>query len=445
MVLTANPFVHQTVMSSTGIRPVTSVPGTKPLMDLVEHFPISPVPSTGMTLVAGVPCAGSNDDAIARQIKTLTAENLILRRKAEDNLSTVLLEGKSFASPKPVVSNPHTLGRIYLLMLFRMTPVWNSNTFLLPWKEVSSLSPPLLLLVSVGLKKWQSSLVGHFLGRKVPFFTVQSTVFRIWDKFGITDVLSKEDGFYFFLVNKDDTYKRILDSGPWHIGGRLMVLKKLEPQMSFVKDHLMKIPIWVQFFNVPLEYWTAAGLSYVASAIGRPLYADSMIAKCKRLNNARVCVEIEVGVTLPLSFDLSFDNGKEVEIKVKYPWKLLQCLECLVFGHREAGCPKNHYAQVHTSTTNQVWAEKAGKSKEVGVGVFVAPASPSKVLRPQKGVQVSGSPHNIFAALEFIDLESDSTLGFLEPNGLVDAINISRTSRDDFLHVQTSTCGCFLF
>ncbi|KAF7140158.1 hypothetical protein RHSIM_Rhsim06G0120300 [Rhododendron simsii] len=168
--------------------------------------------------------------------------------------------------------------------------------------------------------------------------------------------------------------------------------------MSFVKDQLVKIPIWVQFFNVPLEYWTAAGLSYVASAIGRPLYADSVTAKCKRLNYARVCVEIEVGATLPFSFDLRFDNGKEVEIKVKYRWKPLQCLECLVFGHSEAGCPKNHHAQVHTSN------------------------------------QVSGS--NRFAALESIDLKTDAALGFVEPIGVVDAVNISGTSRDVFLHVQ---------
>ncbi|KAG5554547.1 hypothetical protein RHGRI_012188 [Rhododendron griersonianum] len=433
-------------------------------MDLVEHSPVSLVPSTEMTLVSSAPCAGSNghvdlqkeysnlrfdesDDAIARQIKTLTAENLILCRKAEDNLTTVLFECKSFASPKPVASNPPTPWKTLLVdaisddtcvELLYFPPSMEGG------KLVVTPPPP---VGECGVKKWQSSLVGHFLGRKVPFFTVQSTVFRIWDKFGITDVLSNEDGFYFFLFNKDDTYKRILDSGPWHIGGRLMVLKKWEPQMSFVEDQLVKIPIWVQFFNVPLEYWTTAGLSYVASAIGRPLYADSVTTKCKRLNNVRVCVEIEVVATLPLSFDLSFDNGKEVEIKVKHPWKLLQCLECLVFGHSEAGCPKNHHAQVHTSSTNQVWAEKAGKSKEVGVGVSVAPASPSKVLRPQKGVQVFGSPHNRFAALESIDLEPDSTLGFVEPIGLVDAINISGTSRDDFLHVQTSasTWGCFLF
>ncbi|KAF7143115.1 hypothetical protein RHSIM_Rhsim05G0103400 [Rhododendron simsii] len=433
---------------------VPSVPGTKPLMDLVEHSPASLVPLTGTALVSGAPCVGSNghvssdrnvafellsvdlqkeyshlcfeesDDVVARQIKTLTAENLILRRKAEDNLSTVL--------PKPVASNPLTPWKNLLVDAVSDDTCVERQYFppsMEGGKLVVTPPPP---VGECGVKKWQSGLVGYFLDRKVSFLTVQSTVFRIWDKFGITDVLSNDDGFYFFLFNKDDAYKRILDSGPWHIGGRLVVLKKWEPQMSFVKDQLVKIPIWVQFFNVPLEYWTAAGLSYVASAIGRPLYADSVTAKCKRLNYARVCVEIEVGATLPLSFDLRFDNGKEVEIKVKYPWKPLQCLECLVFGHSEAGCLENHHAQVHTS--NQVWVAKAGKSTEVGISAAPAAASPSKVLRPQKDVQVSGS--NRFAALESIDLETDAAFGFVGPIGVVEAVNISGTSRDVFLHVQ---------
>lgn len=264
--LTANPLVHQIVMSSTGIRFVTSVPGTKPLMDLVEHSPLSLVPSTGMTLVSDAPCAGSNgpvsfdrnvvfellsvdlqkeyshlrfeesDDAIARQIKTLTAENLILRRKVEDNLSTVLLEGKSFASPKPVASNPPTPWKNLLVDAVSDDTCVELQYFPPSMEEGKLVVTPPPPVGECGVKKWQSSLVGHFLGRKMPFFTVQFNVFRIWDKFGITDVLSNEDGFYFFLFNKDDRYKRILDSGPWHIGGRLMVLKKWEPQMSFVKD-----------------------------------------------------------------------------------------------------------------------------------------------------------------------------------------------------------------
>lgn len=69
--------------------------------------------------------------------------------------------------------------------------------------------------------------------------------------------------------------------------------------MSFEKEQLSKIPIWVQFSNVPLEFWNEEGLSYIASAVGVPLCADAAIESGKRLSYARICVEISVVNVLP--------------------------------------------------------------------------------------------------------------------------------------------------
>ncbi|XP_058216871.1 uncharacterized protein LOC131327750 [Rhododendron vialii] len=333
--------------------------------------------------------------------------------------SHMILEGKS-PDPISISSSP-----------WKNLLVNESNTdgvlelqFFPPSEEGGKLivTPP-PAIGELGAKKWQSSLVGYFLDRKVNYMTVKSIVCKIWEKFGVTDVLSNEDDFYFFLFNNDDAYKRILDSGPWHIGGHLMILKKWEPQMCLVKDQLNRIPIWVQFYNIPLEYWTAPGLSYVASAIGRPLYADSMTEKCKRLSYARVCVEIEVGAFLPSSFWLRLDNGKEVEIKAKYPWKPLQCLDCKVFGHNGIGCPKNAQPEVTYQASpqvpQQVWMPRKGKV----VATVGCPNSGPKVLL-QNGGQL-GSPSNRFAALENFDLTSDVNLGFVEPIEVVNVISAS--------------------
>ena len=58
--------------------------------------------------------------------------------------------------------------------------------------------------------------------------------------------------------------------------------------MSLEKDELIKIPIWVQFFNIPLEYWSEQGLGDIASAIGRPICVDSMTESCKTLSYANI-------------------------------------------------------------------------------------------------------------------------------------------------------------
>ncbi|KAF7154821.1 hypothetical protein RHSIM_Rhsim01G0009400 [Rhododendron simsii] len=99
-------------------------------------------------------------------------------------------------------------------------------------------------------------------------------------------------------------FRNVIEAGPWHFGGRLLVLKQWHPHICLKKELVSKIPIWVQLYNVPLELWTAPGLSYVASAIGRPLYADCMTETCKRLNYAKVCVEVDVDSELLDSFDV---------------------------------------------------------------------------------------------------------------------------------------------
>ncbi|KAF7123196.1 hypothetical protein RHSIM_Rhsim12G0177600 [Rhododendron simsii] len=355
---------------------------------------------------------GRADDSVARQIKALTAKILVLRQKAEANLSSLLIEGKSqdpISLPSPMdISSPWK----NLLVNKGNTAGVLELQFFPPSEEGGKLlvtAPP--AVGELGAKKWQSSLMSYFLDRKAPYMTVKSIACRIWEKFDITDVLSNEDGFYLFLFNNDDAYKRILDSGPWHIGGRLMILKKWEPQMCLVKDQLVRIPIWVQLYNIPHEYWTAPGLSYVASAIGRPLYADSMTEKCRRLSYAGVCVEIEVGAYLPSSFCLRLANGNDVEITAKYPWKPLQCLDCKVFGHNGAGCPKNAQPVVAPWAPPQVPQHvrmpKPSKGKVVAA---VAGTTKGPKVHLQQDNGKLGSPSNKFAVLENFDLASNADL-----------------------------------
>lgn len=188
-------------------------------------------------------------------------------------------------------------------------------------------------VVSLGNEKWKDCVVGHFIDRNMAFKSVRFIAERIWAKFGLVDVLSNDEGFFFFQFDKVGAFREVIEAGPWHFGGKLMVLKQWQPHMSLVKEQVNRIPIWAQLYNVPLDLWTTTGLSYVASALGKPLYADRMTESCKRLNYAKICVEVDVNSELPNSFDVLAD-GDKFSIKVWYPSKPLKCGKCKVFGHR---------------------------------------------------------------------------------------------------------------
>ncbi|KAJ0010334.1 hypothetical protein Pint_33495 [Pistacia integerrima] len=74
-----------------------------------------------------------------------------------------------------------------------------------------------------------------------------------------------------------------------------MVLNKESPRF---------IPMWIELYDVPLEYWSWEGLSYLASVVGKPLGMDRLIEETCRhgighIAFARVLVEVEADRKLP--------------------------------------------------------------------------------------------------------------------------------------------------
>lgn len=112
-------------------------------------------------------------------------------------------------------------------------------------------------VVEVGAAHWKNCIVGYFVDKTLPFFAVKSMALKMWSKFGLQDVMSNGKGFLFFKFDVAGAYRQILENGPWHFGGRLVVLQQWYPQMELAKVGLTKVPLWVQIYNVPLEYWTA--------------------------------------------------------------------------------------------------------------------------------------------------------------------------------------------
>lgn len=46
---------------------------------------------------------------------------------------------------------------------------------------------------------WKSTLVGHFVGHKLPYPVVNSIAKKIWGSYGLSEVLSSDNGFYLSL------------------------------------------------------------------------------------------------------------------------------------------------------------------------------------------------------------------------------------------------------
>ena len=59
--------------------------------------------------------------------------------------------------------------------------------------------------------------------------------------------------------------------------------------MDLFQESHSFLPLWVKIFNIPLEGWNENDISFVARALGRPIYANPMTQDRSWLGFACVC------------------------------------------------------------------------------------------------------------------------------------------------------------
>lgn len=174
-------------------------------------------------------------------------------------------------------------------------------------------------------------LVGHFLDGNMPLPLLTATARAVWKDFGKFSI-KQLGSCYLFEFEDEESKMGVLEGGPYFFSRRYLVLKEWKRMLVPSKNHPTTIPVWVKLHRLPLEFWTHVGFSMIASAIGKPIHIDEATANKRRLDFARVCVEINAGDELPTDITISVKD-ESVMIGVEYQWLPSRCEKCKVFGH----------------------------------------------------------------------------------------------------------------
>jgi len=227
-------------------------------------------------------------------------------------------------------------------------------------------------VISEGAREWDTTLVGYFLGRRLPYSLVSNSAHRMWDKFGLYEILATDSGYFFFKFNSKAQSEAIIEGGPWHFAGQPIIMKCWTPGLTLSKDSRSTIPVWVNFFYLPMELWGPEGLNRVASAIGKPLQVDRMTATKRRISYARVCIDMSAENEPIEELTVQFNNPKTgnreaVNVKVQYQWTPTRCAKCKSFGHnceKKTQVPTPKSMEMKKGSSNNVWTVRR-KGKEV--------------------------------------------------------------------------------
>ncbi|GJW27094.1 RNA-directed DNA polymerase, eukaryota, reverse transcriptase zinc-binding domain protein [Tanacetum coccineum] len=149
-------------------------------------------------------------------------------------------------------------------------------------------------ILQEGIKKWQLTLCGHFVGYRMSYAELR-----------------------------------------WNTN---VIMDKKEPKT---------LPLWVKLYSVPIEAWTVNGISAIASSLGKPLIIDKTTTRMRnegrgRVGYARVLVEVYADKEFKDKIEICYKNsqnqigGLSKFVEVEYLWKPPVCsILQVVEGHKD--------------------------------------------------------------------------------------------------------------
>ncbi|KAJ6736099.1 hypothetical protein OIU85_018320 [Salix viminalis] len=184
------------------------------------------------------------------------------------------------------------------------------------------------------MEQWSCCMVGFFTGYKPPYQAINLIARKAWGPHGLEEVSTMADGFLIFRFATEEAVSEVIEKGPWMIGGKNIILQKWTPKFQFDRSRISALPVWVRLRGLPLPLWTKEGLSMAASMLGKPLSCDEQTISCRRLDYARLCVELDASLPFVHKFEVESPITEETQlVRVEYEWKPPRCMKCHSFGH----------------------------------------------------------------------------------------------------------------
>ncbi|GKF25004.1 zinc knuckle CX2CX4HX4C containing protein, partial [Tanacetum coccineum] len=116
--------------------------------------------------------------------------------------------------------------------------------------------------------RFQNTLYGFFIGKRLAFRLVENYVKNTWAKFGLKRVMLESD-FFLFQFETKEGMERVMEGGPWLIRLVPLFLNIWTPNTSLVKDKITSAPIWIKLHHVPIVAYSESW--------GRKEYARALV------------------------------------------------------------------------------------------------------------------------------------------------------------------------
>ncbi|KAJ9565486.1 hypothetical protein OSB04_001452 [Centaurea solstitialis] len=240
-------------------------------------------------------------------------------------------------------------------------------------------------LVQKQASEWALTLAGYFIGKRPAFPFVQYHARRMWKKYGLTDVILNDQGYFFFKFNSDQGLNFVFENGPWLFNGMPIFIQRWQQGHCFDKPELKTVPLWVNIYGLPLDVWDYEIISRIASVVGEPVSC----VKPSLVELILPLVNVSADYDLPSDID-AIILGKLRKFKTEFLWKPMRCSHCKVFGHDFEKCVVRPRTADEVKKVNPVVGESS-KPKDDGFNFPKRKKKPKPTVDPLKvGPKVVG-------------------------------------------------------
>lgn len=163
--------------------------------------------------------------------------------------------------------------------------------------------------------------------------------------------------------------KRVMEDGPWSFEQNLLILKRLEPNVSPLEADLTSTEFWIQAHNVPANFITEKVATVIGSSLGELMAVDHKNFDGTWKQFLRVRVLIDITKPLKRKMKMKKNGGECFWIEFKYERLPNFCFLCGIIGHTERFCFK-HFEGVNEETERPYgpWLRATGRRSTANMG-----------------------------------------------------------------------------
>ncbi|XP_024178248.1 uncharacterized protein LOC112184211 [Rosa chinensis] len=153
-------------------------------------------------------------------------------------------------------------------------------------------------------------------------------------------VITAHDGdrFMFRFKIREECH-RILHNGPWHFGGRMLVLGEYDCLSAVEAVPLHMVETWVSIKGLPPHLRTEETLILIGSSMGRFLRANTLPLQ-RGAAEKKFCRHVDVRRQLRSARGFTFNARISADVQIKYEKFKGLDRGCGLFFHEVEGCDK---------------------------------------------------------------------------------------------------------